>query len=728
MSVLLLESKTDASPLAAFEGEIAAVQVSPAYRLGLFVVALAMVLLPLIYVALIVGVGYGVFYHAAHNTAILSGSGWVGLLLYLSPIAIGGILVLFMIKPLFVSAQKQTPPIRLEREQQPLLFEFIARICDLVRAPRPRAVHVNCEVNAYASFARGFTSFWTNDLSLTIGLPLVYGMRMNQLAGIFAHEFGHFAQGAGMRLTYVIRNVNLWFARVVYERDAWDEKLVRASEESDFRIALMLHLARLFVWVTRKILWALMMAGHFISSFMLRQMEYDADRYETRLSGSETFASTARQLRRLNAAQYGAFNYLNEMWKDGRLAEDLPAFITTKLEKLPDDFTQKDEEHLAGTKTGFFDTHPSDHDRIASAAREQAPGIFRLAAPATALFQNLEEISKRVSRAHYQLMLGEAFSENNLITNAEILQREQRLDADYETASRYFQNLLPLTRPLVVSAREVATDMSAADLALKLRSAREHVIEQLPEALRALEAFEHDKTQKLQAVEDTLLESLHILPTNGVRVVAPGPDLTNPMEIGAATAKLQQLEGEMRTRLATALALLSHSDFFGKLSEMQAKREEVAALLPALEKFDAVIEEMREFHHDFIRMNVMLLHAARVNSDQENYHIVNRTVTSAFTRQNQIIAKLSSADYPFDHTKGRLTLAQYALSAPASGSEFHAVFAAYQELSEKLYSFYFRAMGRLAVMAEQVESALGLEPLPKPEARTNETRHQKTQT
>ena len=35
-----------------------------------------------------------------------------------------------------------------------------------------------------------------------------------------------------MRLTYLIRRINLWFGRVVYERDAWDDWLVHSTSES----------------------------------------------------------------------------------------------------------------------------------------------------------------------------------------------------------------------------------------------------------------------------------------------------------------------------------------------------------------------------------------------------------------------------------------------------------------------------------------------------------------
>ena len=122
------------------------------------------------------------------------------------------------------------------------------------------------------------------DLVLTVGLPLVAGLSVQQFAGVIAHELGHFTQGTGMRLSYVVRSVNSWLARVVYERDDWDESLVRGCEEGN-RLSIFLLLAIFCVWLTRRVLWLLMVTGHALSCFMLRQMEYDADRYETRWPG-----------------------------------------------------------------------------------------------------------------------------------------------------------------------------------------------------------------------------------------------------------------------------------------------------------------------------------------------------------------------------------------------------------------------------------------------------------
>ncbi|MEO8429753.1 MAG: M48 family metallopeptidase [Verrucomicrobiota bacterium] len=122
-----------------------------------------------------------------------------------------------MVKPFFAAKARTPEPITLDPAKEPLLFAFVQKICGLVGAPVPCRIDVDCQVNASAGLRRGL---WSTDLVLTIGLPLASGMDMRQFAGVLAHEFGHFAQGAGMRLTYIIRQINFWFAQVVYERDA----------------------------------------------------------------------------------------------------------------------------------------------------------------------------------------------------------------------------------------------------------------------------------------------------------------------------------------------------------------------------------------------------------------------------------------------------------------------------------------------------------------------------
>ena len=69
------------------------------------------------------------------------------------------------------------------------------------------------------------------DVVLTIGLPLAAGLTIQEFAGVLAHEFGHFAQGAGMKLTYLIRATSAWFAREGLLPEAIDHALAGDAAE-----------------------------------------------------------------------------------------------------------------------------------------------------------------------------------------------------------------------------------------------------------------------------------------------------------------------------------------------------------------------------------------------------------------------------------------------------------------------------------------------------------------
>lgn len=394
--------------LAAFDRPIARPKVSLLYRLSLVVVSLAMVILPLVYVAMIAAAAYGVHYWATHFTSLLQFRGGLRVTLfmaivYLTPLLAGSVMVLFMIKPLFARRGRGASPLALNPGAEPLLFTFVTQICRSVGAPFPTRIDVDCQLNASASFRRGSFSFLGNDLVLTLGMPLVSGLNVTELAGVIAHEFGHFSQGVAMRLTYIIRSVNAWFARVIYERDAWDEALEEWAQTEDSRLSLMIAFARLGVWFSRVLLKGLMYAGHGIGCFMLREMEYDADLYEIRLSGSGAFEATAKRIHTLGASLQRSYQEIRASWNLNRtLPDNLPTYLTNRHSSMERSQRTQLEDTLGLHQTGLFDTHPSDGDRIRRARRASEPGVFQIDAPATCLFSNFEALSKQVTLLHYE--------------------------------------------------------------------------------------------------------------------------------------------------------------------------------------------------------------------------------------------------------------------------------------------------------------------------------------
>src|SRR5262245_2141150 len=468
-------------PLEAFTGDISRTRLSLFYTIGLAIVAFAMVLLPAIYIALIALTSWGVLYHLTHNTWILSeksGGSLMRLILYFGPAVAGGILVFFMLKPLFARRAKGGEPLSLDPAKEPLLFAFVRRICQLVHAPMPCRIDVDCQVNASASLRRGL---WSKDLVLTIGLPLAAGLDMRQFAGVLAHEFGHFAQGAGMRLTYVIRNINFWFARVVYERDKWDVGLERSAKSADVRFGVVLHAARGCVWLTRRILWALMHAGHAISCFMLRQMEYDADSYEAKVAGSDAFESTAARLQVLNVAAQVAFEDVRQSWVSNRLPEDLPLLIGHKAGSLSSDVHQKLANATAAAKTGWFDTHPCDADRVKAARALNEAGVFRVERPATELFADFAGTTKAATRYHYEKNWQLEFSSQNLVSSEEMF-RESAASAEADAAIRTFYGEVNISLTPLLTEAELPPLLNRESAVAQWRETRERGEQLRPEA------------------------------------------------------------------------------------------------------------------------------------------------------------------------------------------------------------------------------------------------------
>jgi len=434
-----------------FSGRLEPTRLSLAYRLGLVVVALAMLLLPLAYLGLIALAGAGVWWHLTHNAWILRGDAvqW-RVLGYAAPAIAGGAITFFMVKPVLATHPMPEPPLPILPSEEPVLFAFVEQICRQVGAPVPRRVQVDCQVNASAGFIGGWRGLIRRDLVLTIGLPLVAGLSVRELGGVLAHEFGHFAQGSGLRLTTVVRSVNGWFARVVYERDHWDGRLERWSRDSDWRFQLLMIPSRFAVWLSRLVLRGLMVAGHAISCFMMRQMEYDADSYEIKLSGSPAFASTMFRLRELNLASVVCSQDLRGLLATGKLPSDLPVFLVARLRGLSDDVVRQARE-VSEQAGGYFDTHPTDAERLRAAETAAASGIFvGDDSPALQLFHAFGPVSARATRHHYEHRAGLPSDAFTLIDTFDAV----RVSVDREARARAFGDLfadgLSRYRPLVI--------------------------------------------------------------------------------------------------------------------------------------------------------------------------------------------------------------------------------------------------------------------------------------
>lgn len=393
------------------------------YRIALLTTSLFMLALPLAYVTLVALFAYGVYHYTFEvvpslmQTRVYNPRVMIFLfLLYVTPVVMGITAIIFLIKPIFVSvvAPGKSRLRSIRRESEPQLFALVDRICEVTGAPKPSRIDVDSDVNASASFGRGFRSLFSRDLVLTIGVPLVAGLNTRQFAGVLAHEFGHFAQGASMRASYIIRSINFSFAKMVYQRDAIDELLDEAVEDSESAFGLVLMAAQLCVYVTRGVVWVFMMMGHIGSCFLMRQMEYDADQYEVHVAGTESFSSTMHALQQLGFAQHAAMIGLGDLINKAVLIDDLPKMTELMRRRLSPEQRRSIADSVFESSTGLFDSHPSPRARIAAAERIETEGMFTLERPARELFRHYDGLCRNVTQDFYRNAVGRMIDPNEL--------------------------------------------------------------------------------------------------------------------------------------------------------------------------------------------------------------------------------------------------------------------------------------------------------------------------
>ena len=273
--------------LAAIQGQMTPPQVPLLRKLGILFVLGVVVLLPLFYIATFVGLMYGIYWLATSTSEYAQGLGSAVRLVAMIGAAV---ILVCLLKPLIEPRRRTIGIHPLPKDQEDLLAEFVGQICEQIDAPRPAVIQTECSIRLAAESRRMLMGLVHRDVVLTVGLPLVACLSVEQLAGLIASQMAQFRRKAGSRATNAIRAINGWLWRSVYEDGRFDAWLRRVAERRHFHLAKLLLPLRAIRLFAQMALFVPMFIGNTVASSLVRLVELDADRAGARLVGRETFA------------------------------------------------------------------------------------------------------------------------------------------------------------------------------------------------------------------------------------------------------------------------------------------------------------------------------------------------------------------------------------------------------------------------------------------------------
>jgi Zn-dependent protease with chaperone function len=696
-------------------GSVVPTPVPRGYRAALGLVAVAMVLLPGLYLGLIGLIGWATCWHATAHRGWLAAGGSAPVLLYVTPLLVGGIVILFLIKPLFTRPAHREATLALDHVAHPEFFRFLGELCRAIGAPLPARVDVDCAVNASASLRDGFGSLGRHDLVLTLGLPLAAGLSVRQLGGVLAHEFGHFTQGGGMRLSYLVRTINFWFARVVYERDALDLQLDEWARDADFRLALLLQLARGAVWLSRRVLHGLMLLGHAVSCLLMRQMEYDADRVETQVSGSAGFVATSRRLTHLHAGATLALTRLAELWRERRLPDDFPEFIRHAADSLDETVRQQIDAATDTDVTDLWDTHPATSDRMRAAERLGEPGVCQHDLPARVLFGDFSDLCRTVTRAHYQTALGLEVPAASLVSVAELIGQTEVREAELQALRDYLPGWDPEARPLAPDPDNLATVLPPEELLRRIREARQRLDEVLgdwpgPAAEWDRALLEH---RRIGVLEQLVAADLRVASVEGI----PRTDSASLRQLGQhwettvsqLRATWDPIQGPLRDRWQAALQLWwqdppPESD----PGTLRVRRDEIATLSRLARELARSGPRLVRLHVAWQALESLLTHQGATRTPEALAAAIGRLRSEVQQTGREMVSPLEGTPYPFSHAQGRIRITDLWRPSLTSADPDLEAYQLGAGLLEHLPPLHTRCVGRLVALALEAERAHGV--------------------
>ena len=357
------------------------------------------------------------------------------------------------------------------------------------------------------------------------------------------------------------------------------------------------------------------------------------------------------------------------------------------------------------TKTGWFDTHPSDADRVRAAEAEATGGVLCGEAPARELFADFSARAQSVTADYYREECELDLRDVHFLPLGEMAaEASKQAEAD-RSLKEFFGELLSIRSLVFLDSAapngEFAAPMREAIEAVRTRQTS--LLEKMPPVMKSL--LEADHTELLACQARALLDAGFKIKKDEFQLAAATHEAAETAASGAR-AKVQQHRGELdaaisatRDRLSSALRSLGNP----YAPDASPAARETAQLLTVLARFEAAHTELVTLRNDQAAFGLLLQNASNAG---DNWSKAAQRLADGIKRSvAQILGAVQGVNYPFAHASGTVTLADFLGECATHENELVQTYLRGQAVLDRFLSTCSRTLARLAALAKQGEAA-----------------------
>jgi len=706
-------AETRAAVTSAFSGHVLPVHITAGYRSAVFLVACSLVALVVLYYCVVLSAFAAVGWYAITEMSALRSGDLGQAVIYVATVLLGLVGALLLAKTVAApSSSSGQESVVVDPPQEPLLAEFIERVAKEVGARSPTRIRLNCDVYVSAHPPKGWRAPFGRELEVTLGLPLVEGLTLQEFGGALAHELALFSGASGKRRAYIIRAVSEWFQRIVTERDAWDLALILAARRFGAVGHWLLVPLRAGIWLMRWVGWFFMVVAHALGGYLMREMERTADQYQIRVAGSAAFESLCKRRILLQYALRGTQADLDMFHRAGALPDNLPRFVVATAAQQPAEVRQTMLDLIDRFQTGPLDPRLSDKERIAAARAERSPFVLHSDLPASALFVDFDASARNATQAHYASLFGSGFKKSAILPVEQLIDCRTMQEQAAEARKRFFLGAFGLLRPIRLPSPTLSPPASVQLVQAQLLYQREqmHCLAANYAADYAL--YAETDNQYVEASRAVALLKAEL---------APRPDLfsisfasihqardvrkSRSETLASLSSRMESFEWAAGQRIHAALTLLQSPEVAAQVSDARLQQSECERLLGVVSLLSGNLEDIYRLRTDHARLTAMVEHARGTSPGPTVMQELQRRTGRVARELQQLHRLLDQLDHPFAD-EHRSSVAQALLTSLPPANSLQTVISKTQDFLDNLIALYGRCIDHLCATAEAVEAAV----------------------